>query len=403
MPTRIENVSPTTAVIPAVGAASSTAVVRSLGRHGVRTVAVSESDDPPAFASRYCSETVQAPDPESDIRGYRDTLLRLARREEVGLVVPMREADVYALASRRAEFARHVPPIWPSFATLVTIHDRKRLVAAADRAGVSVPETTTLDAVSSWDSKQIVKARYPILVADYLDDAPADRVTTSAQTQFLAPGERPDFEQTVAEMNHVPIVQSFLEGEEVCLRALYHDGEAVATSQKRLVRGYKYVRGPSVYHRAMDDPALKRAGLALLDELDYSGIASVGFIRDDDGEYNLLEINARYPGSVPMDFHAGVDYPRLSWQLATGDTLGPIDYRPGVGSHLLRGELVHLHSALFDDYSVGDRPSAAGTLGRMAVSLLRQPRFDYASLADPKPFVRDAVNSVRDGLPAVFR
>jgi len=158
----------------------------------------------------------------------------------------------------------------------------------------------------------------------------------------------------------------------------------------------KYPRGPSVYHEAVDIPALERAGLAILDELDWHGPASVGFIRDSEtGTFKLLEINPRFWASLPCDIHAGVDYPHHYWQLANGAT-GPFDptYRPGTASHFLRGELVHLHSVLTEEYAFVSRPPVGETVSGMASSLLEQPNFDVLSLDDPRPFLRDTLNTV---------
>jgi hypothetical protein len=198
-------------------------------------------------------------------------------------------------------------------------------------------------------------------------------------------------------------VQGFVDGVEYCMRALYHDGEPVATSQKRLVRGYKYSRGPSIYHEAVDIPELERLGLALLDELDWEGMASVGFLRDSDGTFKLLEVNPRFPASLPMDVHAGVDYPALYWELSTtGETSTPVDYRPGVATHLLRGEVVHLHSVLTEPNPLVDKPSAARTAANIVASCVTHPRFDHLDPRDPGPFLRDVVNATEQAARSVL-
>jgi len=147
----------------------------------------------------------------------------------------------------------------------------------------------------------------------------------------------------------------------------------------------------------VDCPGLEAAGVALLDELDWHGLASVGFIRDESGTYKLLEINPRVPASLPPDLYAGVDYPWYLWRLAVDDgsvTETP-DYRVGTASHLLRGELVHLHSVLREEYALAYRPSVPGTGWNIASSLVDQPRCDCFSLEDPAPFVRDVMNTCR--------
>lgn len=383
------------AVVPAIGTPGSLCAVRSLGRSGVNVIAVSELDDPPSFSSTYCEEHWPVPAPADDLEGYRDALLGLARRDDVEAIVPVREPDIHVLSKNRSAFAEHVGTPWPTFDRLTAVHDRHELFEAAAQADVSVPDTAPLDEIEDWDRQRIVKGRYAILTADTVD-MPASECGEPPKTIFLQPGVEPDVEAIVAAMGHVPIAQEYLAGTEFCLRALYDDGEPVVTSQKKLIRGYKYSRGPSVYHEAVEIPRLEAAGIRLLDELDWHGIASVGFIRDASGAFNLLEINPRFPASLPVDIHAGIDYPQYYWQLSTGESIEETpEYRSGTSSHLLRGEAVHMHSVLREEYPLAVRPSALGTGWNIATSLVRHPNFDCFSVDDPAPFVRDTLNAAK--------
>lgn len=389
------------AVVPAVGTAGSLSTIRSLGRAGVHTIAVSEHENPPSFSSRYCDETHVVPPPADDITGYRDSLLELAQRADVNMIIPVREADIYVLAKYRDEFARHLQTPWPTFDQLNTVHDRIQLVAAAERANVSVPDTVLLDDVDDWEQERIIKGRYALLTTDSVDTIPPNQIDAPPKTIFLQPGAEPDTDAISESMGHTPIAQSYVAGTEFCFRGLYDEGDVVATSQKELIRGYKYPRGPSIYHRAVDIPELEAAGLALLDELDWTGLASVGFIRDASGEFWLLEVNPRVPASLPVDIHAGVDYPQYWWQLACREAVDtPRTYRPGTASHLLRGELVHLHSVCVEDYPLVERPSIPTTVFDISTSLLTCRNFDYLSLDDPMPFVQDVLNTGRGILTA---
>jgi predicted ATP-grasp superfamily ATP-dependent carboligase len=405
----------TSVVVPAVGAASSVTCIRSLGRRGIHTIAVSEDPKAPAFRSRYCDESIAVPSPTEDLLSYKEALLALARREDVRTIVPVREPDVYVLSRYREEFAEHVAPLWPPFEVLQDAHDRVRLVAAATDAGVSVPETQLLSEVRNWDRELIVKSRYALVTDEEAGRTAAigdgsgqvggartegSEANTEAspggfvdvgKTRYLDPGSEPDVEGIAAAMFHDPIVQEYIPGTEYTFRALYDDGEPVVTCQKRATRGYKYARGPSVYHEATAIPELTEAGLALLDRLDWHGVASVGFIRDErTGEFKLLEINPRFWSSLPSDLPAGIDFPHYYWRVAGGEDVerNP-SYETGKGTHLLRGEVAYLYSILFEDFAFVEKPPFWPELWNVARSLVTDPRFDYLSLDDPKPFAYD--------------
>ena len=384
------------AAIPAIGTPSSTAAVRSLGRRGVRTVAVTEDAAPPAAASRYCDETVRVPDPTTSLDGYESALLDVARRPSVETVLPLREADVYVLARNRGTLSAHVGTPWPSLETLRRVQDRKRLFEAARAADVASPATRPLDQWGDRDAEVIVKPRYTVHAAEYADRF-AESHTQWSTTRYVDPGEDLDRETLVEEMGHVPLVQEYVPGtDEYGFFALFDRGEAVATFQHRQRRGWKYCGGPSAFRESVAIPDLERAGRRLLEELEWHGVAMVEFLRDPEtGEFLLMEVNPRFWSSLPFTVQAGVDFPALYWRQATDPPVeAETDYAVGVAGHLLRGELLHLRSVLTDEYPLVDRPSFAGTALEVARSVLRHPRFDLLSLRDPAPFVSDLLSAL---------
>lgn len=385
-------------VVPAVDSASSVCCLRSLGKRGITTIAATERGSPPAFWSRYVDETVRVPSFFDDVVAYKDGLLSLARRDDVRAIATLREMDVYVLSKYHDEFAKHVTPTWPSMETLRTAHDRVRLVEAATEAGVSVPETRLLGDVETWDRERIVKARYAVLTSEYVDSYADWEYGLAGDVVYLEPGSEPDRERIRAEMGHDPIVQEYVPGEEYAVWALYDHGEPVATCLKRQVRAYKYEGGTSVCRETVEMPDLEAAGRALLDHLDWHGPASVQFMRDDEtGEFVLLEVNPRFWVSLSCAVRAGLDFPYYFWKMAAGEPV-PTDeeYEGGVATHLLRGELVHLHSVLRGTNPYIDPPPFRTRAWEVAKSCYDQPNFDYLTLDDPGPFVRDVLNTVND-------
>jgi len=377
------------------------ACLRSLARRGVDTVVVSPHEGVPAFASRYCDESVVVPSPNEDLLAYRDALLSVADRPDVETFVPVWEEDAYLLGKYGDEFEARLDGAWPDLDQLRDVQDRVRLAAVAEAAGVAVPETRTFDDVDDWDRERIVKSRYNLLAGEYVDSFSERDAELNKTLKYLPPGERPDREAVVAEMNHVPIVQETVPGggDEYAFIALYDRGEPAATYQKHQIRGKTYAGGTSVYREAVSIPALERAGRALLDELEWHGLAEVEFLRDPDtGEFKLMEVNPRMWASVACAVAAGADFPYYYWRLANGeaDEVGG-DYAVGTGNHSLFGELQHLSSVLRDDYPEVERPALARRLWEIAVSCYDQPNFDYLRLDDPGPFVRGVLDAAPVG------
>jgi len=384
-------------VVPAIAAPSSVACVRSLGRRGIHTVVVSEDEDAAAFRSRYAGETVVVPDPHEDLVAYKDALLALAMRPDVLTVLPVREEDVYVLARYREAFEPHVETLWPTLEGLRQAQDRVELFEAAERAGIAVPDTRLLEEVDDWDRDWVVKGRYTLLADAYVEGLPAERSRDPPSTQYLN-GDRPDVATIRRRNGHSPIAQEFLPAtDEYAFFALYDEGEPVRTFQHRQVRAYNYAGGPSSFRESVSIPELDEAGRALLDELEWHGLAMVEFLRDDDtGEFELMEINPRLWSSLPFSVRAGADFPHDYWLVARGERDRVVDdYEVGIAGHLIRGEVSYLHSVLFDDEELVERPNRREAFSAVAGSLREHPRFDYLRLDDPRPFVRDALNALR--------
>ena len=394
-------------IVPGITAPSTVACLRSLAPRGVYTIVGSESRTTPGSLSRHCDRFVTLPDPRTDLEAYGQTLLSLASRPTVDTIIPVREEDIYTLAANKAAFAEEIATPWPDFDVLRRVQDRVELFAAAEAAGVGMPETTLLDEWDDWSQETIIKPRYTVAAPEYLGQD-ADR-NDIGSTVYHESGAPPAVESSLTEWGHLPIVQEYVpDPREYGFFALYDHGEPVATFQHCQHRGYKYSGGPSSYRESTAIPELETAGLAILDELEWHGLAMVEFLRDPDtGEFKLMEINPRFWSSLPFTVQAGVDFPYYYWQLAQGESIGSQpEYTVGIGGHLLRGEVCHLHSILAEDYPNVERPPFAGALRDVVGSIVREPRFDYAVRDDLAPFFQDSWNFVRSAvseqLEAVF-
>ena len=386
-------------VVPAITPPSSLACLRSLGGRGVRTIAVSERESAAAFQSTYCDEAYVTPDPLDDVDAYAEALLSLSERPDVRTILPVREHDVLVLAKHRSAFGEHVGAPWPDWPTLRRVQDRLELYDVAESVDVAVPETQLLSACTDFDRELIVKSRYTVPAEEFPEGDGGRAHPRGAGTRYLPTGESPPLDAIRFAMGHDPIVQAFMPGpSEYGFFAIYDRGEALATFQHRQLRGYKYCGGPSAYRESIYDPDLESAGLRLLDALEWHGVAMVEFKRDPEtGEFLLMEVNPRFWSSLPFTVQAGADFPHYAWQLASGrgEEVTP-GYRVGIGGHLVRGELLYLHSVLTEEYPLVERPGFPRALWAVLSSIVREPRFDYLDRDDPGPFLRDLRNLVHD-------
>jgi len=392
-------------IVPAVGVPSTGICLRSLSPLGVHTIVVSEDPLAMPFTSKYCDEAVLVPDPTTDLEEYSKALLALARREDVRTIVPVREEDTFVLSKHREAFAEYISTPWPNTETLQRVHDRVRLAAAAEAAGVPVPKTTPLEAVEAWDSPSIIKSRYNLLVNEYVDTVPQGETNRNKTVEHVQPGEVVSTAELRATFGHDPIVQEFIStDEEYMVAALCDHGEPLATFHHEQIRAPSYTGGGGVYRESTYLPKLEDTAVALLEELEWHGLACIEYMRHPKtGDFFLTEINPRMWTSLSANVQMGADFPKYYWQMAT-DRTDEINskYERGVGCHYLKGELMHVLSLFGEDSKLVERPSLMGTLSRILLSCHRQPNFDIFSRDDPWPFIQDLLTEIDSATPISF-
>jgi len=137
---------------------------------------------------------------------------------------------------------------------------------------------------------------------------------------------------------------------------------------------------------------------ALVREIDLEGYSEVEFRRDAAGVPYLMEINPRLSASVEIAVRAGVDFPHLLYQWASG---GPVErvagYRVGGWMRHLGGDIYTTVTALRQRGRPGVTPPARALLD-FGLSFLKPMAYDYLHWQDPLPAVKATTGFTRGAL-----
>lgn len=161
--------------------------------------------------------------------------------------------------------------------------------------------------------------------------------------------------------------------------AFFRDGKALSTLMATRTRQHPREFGrAATYVESIDVPEIVEPSERFLKEINFYGIVEVEYKRDyRDGEYKLLDVNARTWGFQNLGASAGVDFCRMLWDDQMGKTVIPSHGRAGVG--WLR---------LITDFPVAISDMAQGhlTLGSYLQSLGRTRAESVFCKDDPMPF-----------------
>lgn len=242
--------------------------------------------------------------PLSSEPGYISEILRIAKHEGVGLIVPTIDDELTAFACAAPQFAAEGIRVAVSPPETTAVCDDKYALCHAlrDRGIEAAPTWRPSDVPSDVPFPLFVKPRvgrggvgaYPIrsqreldFFVEYVDDA---------------------------------IVQPYLDGPEFTLDMLCgFNGEllAVVPRERVVIRAGVIDRGRTVRDQALLDLARDCAAA-----LRFVGAVNVQ-CRVVDGRPTVFEINPRFSGGIGLTIAAGVDVPRLLLELVLGFRVRP--------------------------------------------------------------------------------
>ena len=374
----------------------SLAVIRSLGRRGIKVLAAGAEAKSIGFYSRYASARWVYPSPFADRQGFIESVLRAAHQYRVKLVFPAIESTLVVLDQCRTDIERWAPLAAASSASIELSIDKVRTAEIALKAGVPAPETVeirgpeeALAAAARMGYPVILKRRGNMLhnsVPGGLELKVAYASTPEALKQALHKHSRNGF---------YPILQKCYFGVGVCVTAVMSAGEPLVLFAYRRSRENPITGGQSVFRESIPlDSRLRDYVVRLLNAMNWEGVAMVEFKYDaTKDEYILMEVNPRVNLSTSLALHAGADIPYTVYELfANKKKIFTSGYKLGVQCRWLRGDLYALEHFLRGDtqrdYPLREFATLPGKQ-KVLFDFLRafSPRVkgDVLSLEDPVP------------------
>jgi predicted ATP-grasp superfamily ATP-dependent carboligase len=313
-----------TAVVVEVAWVNGLAAIRSLGRKGLRVLAVDHRPFALGFRSRY-AEPRLAPDPLDDEQGFVAALQALAAKtDDVLPIFPTHDEHLNTIARHADVLGERYRFPFPAWDVLERIQSKRHQLETAEAAGVPIPRT--LYPGSAEEARAAgEEVGLPLVVKP------------SANVGFRRSHKRQLFRcETPAELErayelaapHEPMVQELIPGgaEEMYTLGSYldRDGQALGLFSGRKLSQTRGYMGSARAGEALWVEEVVEQGLALLRALDFHGISQVEVMRDPrDGKYKLLEVNPRLWQWHSLAAACGVDLPWIAYRDLVGDPLPP--------------------------------------------------------------------------------
>ena len=308
-------------------------IVRSLGRRGIPVYVIDDEFNISHF-SRYTSRSIKVPDLH-DGQKVVETALNVGRKFDLKdwVLYPTRDETVAAFSryrSQLAEFFRVPTPDWDS---IQWAWDKRNTYCLAEKLGIPTPRTWYPKVMSELDA---LEAELPLAIKPaikehfvYATKAKAWRADTlgelrerfSEALRLVGPGEA--------------MIQELIPGDgrqQFAYCAFFKDGKAIGSMTARRRRQHPSEFGrASTFVETIDQPLLEAYSERFLRDINYYGLAELEYKLDPrDGQYKLLDVNARTWGYHTLGQRAGVDFPYLLFSDQLGESLQTCRARVGV-------------------------------------------------------------------------
>ncbi|MFL5960652.1 MAG: hypothetical protein ACJ75G_10340 [Gaiellaceae bacterium] len=313
-----------TAVVVEVAWVNGLAAIRSLGRQGLRVLAVDHRPYALGFRSRY-AEARHAPDPLDDEQGFLAALREIAEETDGVLpVFPTHDEHLNAIARHADTLGGQYRFPFPAWDVLERVQSKRHQLETADSIGLPIPRT--LYPRSAEEARAAgEEVGFPLIVK------PSANVGfRRSHKQQLFRCETPVELEQAYELGapHEPMVQELIPGgpEDMYTLGSYldRDGRALGLFSGRKLSQTRGYMGSARVGEALWVEEVVEQGLALLRALGFHGISQVEVMRDPrDGRFKLLEVNPRLWQWHSLAAACGVDLPWIAYRDLIGDPLPP--------------------------------------------------------------------------------
>ncbi len=320
------------------------AAVRALGRRGEEVWVTGPRRWGQSFYSRYCRGRLSCPDPGRDFELFCARMLRIAREGHFDVLLPMSDYAVAFASRHREELSQHLALAVPEYSTLRRANSKLELIGLGRKLGLKVPGTWC--PAGEAELKSVAEQlSYPCVLKPCRGAGAAGvRYPGSAEELLrLWRGERPPSD-LVYDHRRL-LVQEYIPGDVFDVNLLCNEGEIVAAVAQRRIRTYPPSGGRSTACVTVDRSDLLEPAALLVRQLAWHGPGAVEFKMDArDGRPALIEMNARFWGSLGCSVRAGVDFPHLACRIALGEPVRPqFHYEVGrTYRYVVPLELVHV-------------------------------------------------------------
>ncbi len=318
---------------------SSLAIMRSLGRNGLKVTGGEETRYATGLFSRYCRHRRVYPSAYKETGSFTEYVLDEVKTNQYDVIFPVTEATMLPIVERMDEFSKYTVVPYPPYGVLSKALDRISTVKIALENGIPCPKTYFMGRYGDRGFDELAgMVEYPVVIKPGRYGSKDAVLCESIQ----------DFNEKCKEVDAK--YGAFLVQEDtqsLSMIGVYtlfdRRSRPLALTVQQRIRSYPSSGGPGTLRQTIKDQKAASIAVRLLSAMRWVGLAKVEFCIDErDGSLKFMEFSPFFWGSLQLSILAGADFPYLLYRMALGEEVEPnLDYREGIKCRwLLPGDLL---------------------------------------------------------------
>jgi len=316
------------------------AIVRHLGKTGNYHIEVASYGKASiCFFSKYTEKKHIISHPLKNATAYLRELLETLKKNKIDVLLPVSHISYKICAQNVDEIRKYTHITLPEFEKIELASSKIATYRLAEKLKIPYPSFFEIEKIADVrkidiDFPCVIKAPFEAgkNIVEYAND----------KTELLKKYEKICRENSFE--NKLPIVQKYIAGQGFGFFAFYENGKCKSYFMHKRIREYPVTGGASVCAESFYDEKLMEFGKKILDYLKWNGVAMVEFKKDNKtGIYNLMEINAKFWGSLDLALFSGVNFPQMLINHALNeDIYYRKNYLKKRFQWILNGEIFHI-------------------------------------------------------------
>jgi len=330
---------------------------------------------------------------------YRDILEQWLERTGAGVLFAGNDATIALLRRHRARLAARVRLALAAEPALAIAINKEQTLAIARRLGLRVPRQVLVRDVGDT-AAALAEIGLPAVIKPCESWLWNGREGTRLGARLVVTlAEAYQAIEAVTRFGEAAQVQQLLTGRREAVSLLYANGDVYARFAQWAKRTYPLLGGYSVLRQSIVlPPDIGPQAESLVREIGLDGYSEVEFRRDTAGVPYLMEINPRLSASVEVAVRAGVDFPYLVYQWASGEPIPRVaGYHTGGWMRHLGGDITSMVASLRQRGRPGVAPPLQ-TVVDFGLSFFRPMAYDYLNWRDPLPAIKATTHFAQDAL-----